>query len=88
MFYRAFSKKIYKRSNENQIYIKIKKKVLKPFNNLIRDFKNRKTHMYIKCYHCKTIIKLPLTNSRGIKHTTCPTCKKRITIVSFRKKEK
>lgn len=86
MFYRVFSKKIYKRSDENQLYIRCKKKIMKPFNELKRDYKNRKKYMYVKCYHCKTTLKLSLSSSRGIKHTTCPTCKKRITIVSLRKK--
>lgn len=42
------SKKIYKRSDENQRYLKIKNNLLKPFTNIKRNIKD-KDHIYKKC---------------------------------------
>lgn len=74
--YRMLSKNIYGRSNENVKFIKLKKKVLKPFYNIKRNF-NDKDHVYKKCHHCKTTLKLPVPTKRGIKKVKCPECKKR-----------
>lgn len=76
VLYRFISKDIYKRSNENVKFRKIKKKLLKPFLNIKRNFKD-KDHVYKKCHHCKTTLKLPLPNKRGIKKVKCTNCKKR-----------
>lgn len=86
MFYRFFSKKIYIRSKENQLYLKCKNKLLKPFRNIKRSFKD-KDHIYKKCRYCKAVLKLPLPYSRGIKHSKCPKCKKRVTIFAFKKQK-
>lgn len=86
MFYRSFSKKIYKRSNENQKYLKYKKRFLKPFKNLKRNISDN-DHVYKKCSKCKTTLKLPLPNKRGINHTKCPKCKKKITLFTFKKQK-
>lgn len=74
--FRMTSKNIYARSKENVFFIKIKKKLLKPFNDIKRNFKD-KDHVYKKCHHCKTVLKLPLPNKRGFKKVKCPECKKR-----------
>jgi len=87
VIFRFFSKNIYKRGKENQKYLKIKNKTLKPFKNLIRNFKERKENVYKKCHKCKTTLKLPLPYERGIKHTKCPTCKQRITFLCLRKQK-
>lgn len=87
MFFRFFSKNIYKRSRENSIYLKYRKFCLKPIENLKRNYKDRKYYKYKKCRHCKTTLRLPLPNSRGIKHAKCPNCKKRITMICFRKEK-
>jgi len=75
LFYRILSKKIYKRSNENQIYLKLKKKILKPFRNIRRNIKD-KEYVYKKCKHCKKLLKLPVPYKKGIKEVKCPKCKK------------
>lgn len=74
--FRILSRDIYKRSNENVKFLKLKKKVLKPFQNIKRNFKD-KDHVYKKCHYCKTTLKLPLPNKRGIKKVKCTKCKKR-----------
>lgn len=74
--FRILSRDIYRRSNENVKFLKLKKKVLKPFNNIKRNFKD-KDHVYKKCHYCKTTLKLPLPNKIGIKKVKCTRCKKR-----------
>ena len=86
IFFRPMSKKIYKRSNENQIYLKIKNKIAKPFINIKRNIKD-KDHIYKKCNKCKTTLKLPLPSKRGIKHAKCPHCGKRITLFALKKEK-
>ena len=86
IFFRPMSKKIYKRSNENQIYLKIKNKIAKPFINIKRNIKD-KDHIYKKCNKCKTTLKLPLPSKRGIKHAKCPHCGKRITLFTLKKEK-
>lgn len=83
MIYRTLSKRINKRRNENKKYLNIRTS----FNKRIKNLKDRvmdRSHIYKKCSKCKTILKLPIPNKRGIKHTTCPKCKKRITLFTLR----
>jgi len=86
MIYRVFSKKINIRKKENKIYQKLKSKVLKPFINIKRNLKD-KEHIYIKCFKCKTTLKLPLPSKIGIKHAKCPKCKKRVTFFTFKREK-
>ena len=86
MFYRFFSKNIYKRNLENKKYLKIKKKLLSPFKNLKRNL-NDDEHIYKKCHKCKTTLKLPVPYKRGIKHAKCPNCKNRVTVFSLKRQK-
>lgn len=88
MFYRVFSKKIYNRSKENQMYLKLKEKVLKPFINIKRNIKD-KDHVYKKCHNCKTTMKLPLPYRKGFKIAKCPKCgkKRRVLVLKSTKIE-
>ncbi len=83
IFYRTFSKKIHQRRKENQLYLKLKKIANKPFEIITKNWKD-KDHIYKKCRKCKTILRLPLPIKRGIKHTKCPNCKKKLTIFAFK----
>lgn len=87
IIFRLVSKNKYKRSKENQTYLKIKRTIIKPFNNIIRNFKDRKKYVYKKCSKCKTTLKLPLPNKIGINHAKCPNCHERVTLFSLRKKQ-
>lgn len=84
LLYRSFSKQINKRKKENDKYLKIKKKILKPIIEIKKYIKDD-YHIYRKCHHCKTILKLPIPSKRGIKHSKCPTCKKRNTFLILKK---
>jgi uncharacterized protein YggT (Ycf19 family) len=86
MFFRFFSKKIYARSNENQLFLKIKKKILKPFK-VIKMNINDKNHIYKKCSKCDTILKLPLQYKAGFKKAKCPKCNKKVRLFTFKKEK-
>lgn len=83
IFYRFFSKKIYKRANENNKFIEIKNKI-KNFN--IKSNKN-KDYIYKKCRKCKTTLRLPLPYERGIKYAKCPKCKSKVRMLVLRKQK-
>lgn len=87
VIFRLTSKNKAQRSKENKTYLKIIKTLTKPFTNIIRNFKDRKTHVYKKCHKCKTTLKLPLPKTRGINHAKCPECGNRVTLFTLRKKE-
>lgn len=84
MSYRFFSKKVSKRTKENQKFLKMKKKIMKPFSNIKRNFKD-KDHIYKKCHKCKTILRLPLPSKRGFKSAKCPNCGKTVKIFTLKK---
>lgn len=87
MSYRLLSKNIYTRQKENKTYLNLKNKVLKPFNNIKRNFKDRDYHVYKKCKKCKSTLKLPLPSKRGIQHVKCPKCKNKITFLCLRQEK-
>lgn len=67
MYFRMMSRNIAKRRRENEVFC--------GFFKLIRNrFRDRKTHVYRKCKHCKAVLRLP--KAKG-KHTVrCPRCQK------------
>ena len=85
IIFRLVSKNKYNRDNENKKYLSIKKSLLKPFNNIIRNFKDRDLYVYKRCSKCKTTLKLPLPDKRGIHHAKCTKCKRRVTLFTLRK---
>ena len=87
MFYRLLSKNIYTRQKENRLYLKYKEKFLKPFQNIKRNFKDRDYHVYKKCKHCKSTLKLPLPPKRGIQTVKCPKCKNKIKFLCLRQEK-
>ena len=86
MFYRVFSKNITKRSKERRQYLKLKKQIFSPFSNIKRNITN-KDYVYKKCHQCHKTLKLPLPDKRGIKHTKCPNCQKKITLFTLKKQK-
>lgn len=87
MFYRFLSKNIKQRRKENDTYLKIKKKISKPFKNIKRNYLDRDYHVYKKCSKCKSTLKLPLPPKRGVQHVKCPTCKNKIKFLCLRKEK-
>ncbi|MBQ9806422.1 MAG: hypothetical protein IJW49_07965 [Clostridia bacterium] len=74
-FFRMFSRNIYKRQVENQRFCRF----FRPIKNFFVLKKNkrrdRKTHVYQKCPHCKKVLRLPRVSGE---HTVrCPCCRHR-----------
>lgn len=71
--FRAFSKNIYKRGNENRKFLSVMDAIKGFFTLQKRKTKDVKTHRYIRCTHCKAHLRV--RNEKG-KHTVrCPKCK-------------
>lgn len=87
LFYRFFSKNISSRRKENQQYLKLKKKVLKPIQNIKRNYREKDIYVYKKCLKCKTTLRLPLPAKKGIQHVKCPKCKNKITFLCLREEK-
>jgi chromate transport protein ChrA len=74
MLFRIFSKNLYKRQAENQKYLRLVGKVkgwVTLQKNKVRD---RKTHRYRTCPHCRATLRLP--NKKGRHTVCCPKCRK------------
>jgi len=79
-YFRVFSKNTYKCTQQNQKYLKLKAKVIKPFEKQINLFKQRKTHHIYSCPNCKQKIRIP--KGRGKVEVTCPKCHKKFSKIS------
>ena len=56
--FRMFSKNMYKRSQENQKYLKLTGGIRKWFNTYKNMFKDRKEYKYYKCPTCKSFVRI------------------------------
>ena len=74
MFFRIFSRNIYKRQSENQKYLRLIAKPRAWITLQQKKFADRKTHRYRTCPHCKATLRLP--NRKGRHTVCCPKCKK------------
>lgn len=72
--FRMFSKKTYKRSSENRLYVQWLRKVNSKFKHL----KDRKDYKYFKCPECKLSLRAP--RKRGPITVTCSKCRHRFDI--------
>ena len=72
--YRALSKNLTKRYQENSSYLEMRDKISRFFRIQKRRWTDRKTNVYRKCPYCKTTIRLP--RIKGTHATTCPKCKR------------
>ncbi len=72
VIFRFLSRKIFKRSAENDKYLKLKNGSTEFFHLQKLRYKERKTNVYKKCPHCKKVMRLARV---GGKHTVrCPMC--------------
>ncbi len=71
--FRMFSRNIYARQRENNLYIGIINKIKRFFSLRWRKWKERKTHVFKKCPHCKSTLRLPRV--KGKHGVNCPKCK-------------
>lgn len=72
VYFRMFSKNIYKRSAENSAYLKYEYKVRQWWKTLKRDMQQRKTHHIYRCPSCKQKIRIP--KGKGKIEIRCPKC--------------
>lgn len=72
-FYRTFSKNIYKRQRENQMFLKFWNPIKAKFTLTFRRLKDIKTHRYRTCPHCKKVLRLP--RKTGNHTVNCPVCR-------------
>lgn len=87
--FRVFSKNVYRRQKENQLYLtcvgkikgffsKIKRKIASAYALTQNKWRDRKTHVYKRCPKCKNILRLPRVKG---KHTAaCPCCENRFDV--------
>lgn len=87
--FRVFSKNVYRRQKENQIYLtcigkmrsffgEIKRKITSKVALEKNKWRDRKTHVYKRCPKCKNILRLPRVKG---KHTAaCPCCGNRFDV--------
>jgi len=71
--YRALSKNIARRREENNKFIKIWKPIASWFNKKQYKLKDSKTHRYYSCPSCKQSVRVP--KGKGKIRITCPKCK-------------
>ncbi len=70
---RTFSRNKAARYKEREIYIRAREKTKSFFRLQKRKYNERNTHVFYKCPHCKTTIRVP--KGRGRIQITCPKCK-------------
>lgn len=71
-FFRMFSRKIYKRRNENRIFLSWTLPIRKRFK-LMRNNLSDKQRKYFLCPKCKRTVRIP--RGRGKVEITCPSCR-------------
>jgi DNA-directed RNA polymerase subunit RPC12/RpoP len=73
VYFRMFSKNIYKRAAENRVYLTYENKVLYFFRKKKSEFQQLKTHHIYKCPTCRQKIRIP--RGKGRIEITCPKCR-------------
>lgn len=78
IIFRVLSRNIIMRSKENRIYCNVRNSVV---NFIIRHknkFRDRKTHRYIKCRHCKATLRVK--RNKGNHTVRCPKCRQEFSV--------
>ncbi len=71
--FRLLSRNIVKRQSENQRIVEFTNKFARVFNLQKRKFKERESHIYKTCPHCRVTLRLP--RKPGRHNVNCPRCK-------------
>ena len=81
LIFRTFSRNIYKRQKENEMFLKLWNPVQAGFSLLFRRIREIRTHRFRKCPQCRTVLRLP---RKAGKHTVkCPRCQTRFQVRIF-----
>ena len=70
---RCFSKNIPRRRAELETFLRLKGKWTTAWSLRKRMWRERKTHRYVKCKHCRAVLRVP--RGRGTVQVGCPRCK-------------
>lgn len=70
---RCYSKKIYKRREENTKFLRLIEKPRRWFRVKKNQWRDRKTHRYFRCKDCGAVLRVP--KGRGKIEITCPKCR-------------
>ncbi len=72
-YYRAFSRNIAKRQQENQKFLNFRYNSVVKWNNFKKRQAQKKTHRFFKCPQCKQTVRVP--KGKGKICITCPKCR-------------
>lgn len=72
IYFRMFSRNIYKRQEENGKYLRLKYQVTSKFNVLKERWKQRKEYKFFTCPSCRTALRVP--RGRGKIKIVCRKC--------------
>lgn len=72
LFFRYFSKRSPARRKENEVFMRVFRKVLGYFKLQKTKFRDRKTHVFRRCPHCHANLRLP--KEKGKHQVRCPRC--------------
>lgn len=81
--FRAFSKNISARREENEKWLTVQNKIKAFFSLQKSKFQQRKTHKFVKCKSCKKVLRLP--RRKGKIKVTCPHCGAQFTVNTGKK---
>ena len=77
--FRLMSRNIYKRQKENEAVRRFFGKLFRPFRRLFLRVRDRRTHIFRKCPHCRATLRLKRTP--GDHTVRCPSCGTRFSVV-------
>lgn len=70
--FRSLSRNIARRQKERAVYLRILAKPRRWIKLQQNKFRDRKTHKYFHCRHCRAILRVP--KGKGVLDVTCPRC--------------
>ena len=74
--FRCFSRNIWKRRNENEVFLQATKPIRQQIKAIMNNFKD-KERKYFVCPSCQQLVRVP--RHRGKIEITCPSCRKHFT---------
>ncbi len=78
MFFRVFSRNIYRRQKEGQAFDTLWNRIVSFFRLQKNRFRDRKTKAYRRCPSCKAVLRFP--RIKGTHPATCPKCRSSFTV--------
>ena len=72
--FRTFSRNIPKRQTERAKYLRFRSAIRSQFRLWKNQWRDRKTHRYYRCPHCKAVARIPKPTRHGTITITCPKC--------------